>query len=82
MFARVAVARPLGDELTYAIPAPLGELRVGHVVLVPLGSQGETGYVVGTSDEPGLRPGADQAGVAPAGPAAGLRRRTSWRSSG
>jgi primosomal protein N' (replication factor Y) len=56
VFAKVAVARPLGDELTYAVPAEVGDLRVGHVVLVPLGSTGETGYVVGRTDEPGFDP--------------------------
>ncbi|MEQ1507170.1 MAG: primosomal protein N', partial [Myxococcota bacterium] len=56
MFAKVAVARPLLGELTYAVPAILGTLEVGHVVLVPLGSQAETGYVVATSDVPDLDP--------------------------
>jgi primosomal protein N' (replication factor Y) len=47
MYARVAVARPLRDPiLTYAVPPTFGELQLGHVVLVPLGATGETGYVV------------------------------------
>lgn len=56
MYAHVAVARPFPEPLTYAVPAPMGELAVGHVVLVPLGSVGETGYVVGLVDEPGMDP--------------------------
>lgn len=57
MYARVAVARPLRDPiLTYAIPPTVGELQLGHVVLCPLGSTGETGYVVETSLEPGFDP--------------------------
>ena len=48
MFVRVAVARPLTDTLTYSVPATMGPLAVGHVVLVPLGRQAETGYVVDT----------------------------------
>lgn len=55
-YVRIAVARPLGGELTYAFPAVLGEPRVGHVVLCPLGSQGETGYVVARLDAPDLDP--------------------------
>lgn len=47
MFALVAVARPFPEPLTYAIPALMaGELQRGHMVLVPLGKLGETGYVV------------------------------------
>jgi len=48
MYVRVAVARPLTDALTYSVPAPMGPLSVGHVVLVPLGRQAETGYVIDT----------------------------------
>jgi len=48
MYVRVAVARPLTDTLTYGVPASLGALDVGHVVLVPLGRQAETGYVIDT----------------------------------
>jgi primosomal protein N' (replication factor Y) len=46
-YAEVAVARPFPEPLTYGIPAILADrVAVGHVVLVPLGSTGETGYVV------------------------------------
>lgn len=46
MYVDVAVARPFPEPLTYAIPATLMDrVSVGHVVLVPLGSTGETGYV-------------------------------------
>jgi primosomal protein N' (replication factor Y) len=57
-YARVAISRPLDDVLSYAIPAYLsGDVRVGHVVLVPFGPRGaETGYVVGTTDDPGYDP--------------------------
>ncbi len=44
-FVSVALARPLQEPLTYAVPVGL-DVRVGHVVLVPLGTRGETGYVV------------------------------------
>ena len=50
-FARVAVERGIDrypDGLTYAIPAPLDDLRAGERVRVPLG-RGDgraTGYVV------------------------------------
>jgi primosomal protein N' len=57
-YARVAVARPLfgaTSELTYAIPAHV-EVRPGHVVLVPLGPTGETGYVTALVDDPGFDP--------------------------
>ena len=50
-YAIVALPRPI-DPLTYAIPPWMhGKIGVGHVVLVPLGPRGETGYVVGTTDE-------------------------------
>ncbi len=56
-YAQVAVARPLSGLLTYAVPAHLGRVRTGHVVLVPLGKRGgETGYVVATASEPGIDP--------------------------
>ncbi len=56
-YARVAVARPLRDPvLTYAVPATVGDLQLGHVVLVPLGSTGETGYVIELTEEPGFDP--------------------------
>jgi len=56
MYARVAIARPFTEPLTYAVPAHLGELRLGHVVLVPLGRQGETGYVLELTEAPGFDP--------------------------
>jgi primosomal protein N' (replication factor Y) len=46
MYARVAVARPFAEPLTYSVPAHLGDVALGHVVLVPLGKQAETGYVI------------------------------------
>ena len=56
-YVRVAVARPLPEPLTYAVPAHLGEVVAGHVVLVPLGKRGgETGYVVEVTSEPGFDP--------------------------
>ncbi len=55
MYAQVAIARPFATPLTYAIPAHV-EVRLGHVVLVPLGNLGETGYIVGTTDAPGIAP--------------------------
>ncbi len=56
-YARVAVARPLRDPvLTYAVPPAVGALELGHVVLVPLGATGETGYVVEVTDEPDFDP--------------------------
>lgn len=56
MYVTVALARPLGGELTYSVPATLGPLDVGHVVLVPLGRQADTGYVTGRVDEPNFDP--------------------------
>ena len=56
MYARVAVARPLPDPLTYSVPAHLEPVEVGMIVLVPLGRTGETGYVVERCDEPGFDP--------------------------
>ena len=56
MYARVAVARPIPEPLTYGIPAHMGEISVGTVVQVPLGRTGETGYVVECVTEPGFDP--------------------------
>lgn len=56
MYVQVALARPLAGELTYAVPATLGELQVGNVVLVPLGRQSDTGYVVACLASPGIDP--------------------------
>ncbi len=57
MYARVAVARPIPEPLTYAVPAHLAEVGLGHAVLVPLGRAGETGYVVGRSETCDIPPG-------------------------
>ncbi len=56
MYARIAVARPLPEPLTYSVPALLEPVDVGTVVLVPLGRTGETGYVVERIAEPGFDP--------------------------
>ena len=54
-WASVAVARPLREALTYAIPVGMsGTVGVGHVVAVPLGRNLETGYVVALLDDPGM----------------------------
>ncbi len=51
LFAVVAVGRPLPEPLTYRIPETLlGQVRVGHVVGVPLGRSLETGFVVGLTN--------------------------------
>ena len=56
-WVKVAVARPMGDALTYAVPPSLlGQVAVGHVVLVPLGKVSETAYVIGTLDAPDFDP--------------------------
>ncbi len=56
-WAHIAVARPLSGALTYAVPAWMaGDLRLGHVVEVPLGRQRETGWVVGFPDAPDFDP--------------------------
>ncbi|NCG17618.1 MAG: primosomal protein N' [Rhodobacterales bacterium] len=53
----MAIARPLTEPYTYAVPAHMGPLVPGHVVLVPFGRRGsETGYVVGTTDSPDFDP--------------------------
>ncbi len=56
MYVKVAVARPLGGQLTYGVPAAMGSLQLGHVVLVPLGRQAETGYVVADDPHPTFDP--------------------------
>ena len=38
------------------MPAVLGAPRIGHVVFVPLGKQGETGYIVDLLPEPDFDP--------------------------
>jgi primosomal protein N' (replication factor Y) len=55
-YVAVAVARPIDGPLTYAAPAHIGGLRVGHAVLVPLGGSLEVGWVVGAEDADGLDP--------------------------
>ncbi|MBT3218076.1 MAG: primosomal protein N', partial [Proteobacteria bacterium] len=58
MFARVAVARPLTGTLTYSVPSwLLDQLKMGHVVLVPLRGAAETGYVVSLFPEADLQKG-------------------------
>ncbi|MFT4624631.1 MAG: primosomal protein N' (replication factor Y) [Myxococcota bacterium] len=56
VYARVAVARPFPEPLTYAVPAHLSQVGLGHAVLVPLGSVGETGYIVERIDETDVPP--------------------------
>lgn len=48
----MVLPRPLDGALTYAVPAPLHPVELGHVVLVPLGRQLETAYVVGDNPAP------------------------------
>ena len=55
-YVKVAVARPMVGELTYAVPATFPPLCLGHVVLVPLGRLGETGYVIRQLEEPDFDP--------------------------
>ncbi len=57
-YVRVAIARPIPDPLTYAVPAEWSDkVRVGQVVVVPFGPRGgETGYILELSDEPGFDP--------------------------
>ncbi len=52
----MAIARPHVGELTYAVPPIFAEVCLGHVVLVPLGSQEETGYVVDLAADTELDP--------------------------
>ena len=51
-YVDVALARPFQEALTYAVPAHLQPVRLGHVVLVPLGAQLETAYVLGDNPSP------------------------------
>ncbi len=56
-FVQVAVALPLRDTYTYALPEALqGVVGLGHVVLVPFGPRKVTAYVLETLAEPGLDP--------------------------
>jgi primosomal protein N' (replication factor Y) len=53
LYVNVAITRPLRGLYTYAVPAHLGELERGHVVLVPFGARGSiTGYVIETAVTP------------------------------
>ncbi|MFK7929347.1 MAG: primosomal protein N' [Myxococcota bacterium] len=57
MYVRVAIARPVPQPYTYSVPAHLGDVAVGHVVLVPFGFRGsETGYVVEADVQPDFDP--------------------------
>jgi hypothetical protein len=58
LYVRVAIGRPMRGLLTYALPPELvDKVRVGHVVLVPLGARGgETAYVVELLTEPDIDP--------------------------
>ena len=56
-FVRIAVALPLPEPFTYGLPEALvGEVRLGHVVLVPFGPRKVTGYVLATLAEPDCDP--------------------------
>ncbi len=56
-FVRVAVALPLRDTYTYALPDALqGVVRLGHVLLVPFGPRKVTAYVLETLAEPDCDP--------------------------
>lgn len=56
-WARVAVAAPIADPLTYSLPEELqGRLCPGHAVLVPLAGRLVTGWVVGLLDQPDIPP--------------------------
>ena len=48
----VAVAAPLHQTLTYAVPDKHGPLSVGQRLLVPLGRRMVTGYLLGQVEEP------------------------------
>jgi primosomal protein N' (replication factor Y) len=52
-YALVALARPFPEPFSYAVPAWL-KVEVGHAVLVPLGAAGETGWIVGFTEDPGV----------------------------
>ncbi|MFT7520622.1 MAG: primosomal protein N' (replication factor Y), partial [Kiritimatiellia bacterium] len=56
LYVRVAIARPLRGLYSYSVPAHIGPLRRGHVVLVPFGSRSETGYVIDCTDESDYEP--------------------------
>ncbi|RME21714.1 MAG: primosomal protein N' [Deltaproteobacteria bacterium] len=46
---QLALALPVRDSFTYAVPAGM-ELSLGHAVLAPFGRQRVTGYVIGPGD--------------------------------
>jgi len=52
IYVDVVLPRPLSGPLTYAVPASLPPVQLGHVVLVPLGRQLETAYVLGDNPAP------------------------------
>ena len=54
-WVRVALARPIPQPYTYAVPDGV-QAQLGHVVLAPLGRTAETGFVVEVLDEPDLDP--------------------------
>lgn len=57
LYVRVAIARPVRGSFTYAVPAPLAGLELGHVVLVPFGRRGaETAYVIEQVQTPEFDP--------------------------
>ena len=56
-YVRVAVALPLADTYTYALPEALqGVVRLGHVLLVPFGHRKVTAYALETLKEPDCDP--------------------------
>ena len=46
IFIQVALPPPLARELTYALPLDWDEIRIGTLVLVPVGKRLITGVVV------------------------------------
>ncbi|MCB9759903.1 MAG: primosomal protein N' [Alphaproteobacteria bacterium] len=56
-YARIAVAVPVQQPFTYAVPAGLKDrLARGHAVLVPFGPRQVTGYVLDRIADPGCPP--------------------------
>ena len=63
-YIRVAVALPLRDTYTYALPEALWEVvGLGHVMLVPFGPRKVTAYVLETLSEPDCDPSKLKAAV-------------------
>lgn len=57
LYVNVAITRPLRGLFTYAVPAALGSVEPGHVVLVPFGRRGAiTAYVIEHVEAPALDP--------------------------